>query len=226
VFRELITKECERHTRSEVDYENGASDDENERDSGHLTGHESSPSFRAAERALSAGTGNKKVPFLSEAFPLFFRPESRPVAYTGTEEMGGLVDASVPDRDRADRVDFESRYLSGAPGTTGVYGHGGVGIGFGSSAGRRIRVKAQDEGGMVTDELCDPGLIGALQHLGLNRHGEWGELDLPTAQKKGVSFGGEEIVEIPGTWGVSATPPGMTREEGDSFHSLSNMQSR
>ena len=90
---------------------------------------------------------------------------------------------------------------------------------------RRIS-EAQDEGGMVTDELCDPGLIGALQHLGLNRHGEWGELDLPTAQKKGVSFGGEEIVEIPGTWGVSATPPGMTREEGDSFHSLSNMQSR
>ena len=41
---------------------------------------------------------------------------------------------------------------------------------------------------MNEDEMGDR--LGALGHLGENRHGEWGELDLPTAQKRGVTFGG------------------------------------
>ena len=41
---------------------------------------------------------------------------------------------------------------------------------------------------------------------------QWGELDLPTAQKR-VSFGDEEVMEVPGTWGCRVIPPGMTREE-------------
>lgn len=234
VFRRLIAKECERHTASEVRYENGASDDEDADSIGRISGVPSSP-----ER-IRAGSGDpsSSIPFLSEAFPLFFRPGSRPVAYTGTEVASrglnsGLNGAGTSDDSQNhDVVDVGARYLSGAPGTTGVYGQGGVGIGFGSATiggneARSGRGRPGGDGG--NDEgpgRVSPALIGALQHLGLNRHGEWGELDLPTAQKKGVSFGGEEVVEVPGTWGVSAIPPGMTREEGDLYAAMSDMQSR
>jgi hypothetical protein len=34
------------------------------------------------------------------------------------------------------------------------------------------------------------------------------------------------VMEVPGTWGVSAIPPGMTREEGDLYAAMSDMQSR
>ena len=186
------------------------------------------------------GSGDDAIPFLSEAFPLFFRPGSRPVAYTGGQDSaegltGGSNGAGGTSFDEAlrggaDVVDVESRYLSGAPGTTGVYGQGGVGIGFGSATIGGNEARSGRAGGDGFEHEgpggVSPALIGALQHLGLNRHGEWGELDLPTAQKKGVSFGGEEVVEVPGTWGVSAIPPGMTREEGDLYAAMSDMQSR
>jgi hypothetical protein len=52
-----------------------------------------------------------------------------------------------------------------------------------------------------------------LGHLGLNRHGEWLEWDLPTSQKfpKGstFAFGGEDVFGVPGgaaVWGVSLIP--------------------
>lgn len=233
VFRRLIAKECERHTASEVDYENGASDEEEEADligASCVAGAPSSPSRIRRDSERFGSGDDAPIPFLSEAFPLFFRPKSRPVAYTGTEVVEHGLNTGLNAGLNADVVDVAARYLSGAPGTTGVYGQGGVGIGFGSATigGNEARSgRAGGDGG--NDEgpgRVSPALIGALQHLGLNRHGEWGELDLPTAQKKGVSFGGEEVVEVPGTWGVSAIPPGMTREEGDLYAAMSDMQSR
>ena len=235
VFRRFIAVECERQTASEASYENGASD-EDEADA-PAGARRLVPSY-SPER-IRGGSGDDAIPFLSEAFPLFFRPGSRPVAYTGGQDSaegfaggsngaGGTFDEAL--RGGADVVDVESRYLSGAPGTTGVYGQGGVGIGFGSATIGGNEARSGRAGGDGVEHEgpggVSPALIGALQHLGLNRHGEWGELDLPTAQKKGVSFGDEEVMEVPGTWGVSAIPPGMTREEGDLYAAMSDMQSR
>lgn len=65
-----------------------------------------------------------------------------------------------------------------------------------------------------------------------HRHGEWLEWDLPSSQKfpRGVTFGGEEIIHIPGgaaaVWGVSAVPPGTSKEEGDVYRSMNDQQSR
>ena len=87
VFRRLIAKECERHTASEVDYENGASDEEEEADligANCVAGAPSSPSRIRRDSERFGSGDDAPIPFLSEAFPLFFRPKSRPVAYTGT----------------------------------------------------------------------------------------------------------------------------------------------
>ena len=140
---------------------------------------------------------------------------------------------------------MESRYLGGAPGTTGVYGQGGTGVG--TTAGRSPPGVGGGGGGGGGGEggggggggCADGGGGGievgtALGHLCENRHGEWLEWasSLPSSQKfpRGVTFGGEEIINLPdgaaAVWGVSAVPPGMSKQEGDLYRSINDQQSR
>ena len=176
---------------------------------------------------------------LTEMFPLFFRRGQRPVAYDGGAEEDEAEDlgsnpggAARLDRRRCDRVDVASRYLGGAPGTTGVYGQGGVGLGAKRDFGLlgEVRHAAPVPGGdaYAARLNADKSPSGATCHLSANRHGEWGEMDLPSAQKRGVRFGKEagfgDAAE--GAWGVTAVPPGMSKEEGEAYVSVSAQQGR
>jgi len=93
-----------------------------------------------------------------------------------------------------------------------VYGQGGPGVGLGCS------------------RLGGAGGFGGMEgHLTTNRHGEWMAGDLASSQKRGVvgvSPGGAEVMGGGGCWGVSAVPPGMTKEEGDAYLSMTNQQGR
>ena len=229
-FEELFRRECDRSTRS------GAKDESPPPPA-------SPTSFARWESAFDHPSGEdvsarstlvelRDLPGrFHDVFPLFFRGAQRPLAYDG-----GDPSAFAPNA-REDRVDIESRYLGGAPGTTGVYGQGGVGVSerhfgrLGDLGLRRGELSFGEWGTgdaaaarMNEDEMGDR--LGALGHLGENRHGEWGELDLPTAQKRGVTFGGEEVMGASGAWGVTAVPPGMSKQEGDLYLSVSNQQGR
>ena len=141
------------------------------------------------------------------------------MAYAGTDRVGTLDFESLD----ALSVNFEQRYLGGAFGTTGVFGQGGVGLSsardFGALGDARSPLFAAAGSGPSANNATFASL-GALGHLGANRHGEWGEEDLPTAMKRLEGLSGTEA------WGVTAVPPGMTQEEGDLYRSMSNQQGR
>ena len=203
-FREMFTHECERHTRSGNDF----------------------PPDGTPEVALSSYDTDHAPDVhapggLHATFPSFFRAGEKPVMYTGSDRTRW---SSEPDAQREDQIALESRYLGGAPGTTGVYGQGGTGV------GTTVRSVWVAKGGARDD--AEMGVGTAVGHLTENRHGEWLEWDLPSSQKfgKGVTFGGEEFITSPraatAVWGVSAVPPGMSTEEGDLYCTTSNQQSR
>ena len=223
-FWEWFERECERRTRSSSDDAPKASvaDDgargTRERRSGTRDG-------RDPARRLEASFGSFEDPSvpgrLTRAFPLFFRRGEKPVAYAGTDGVAGRSDADSPTDESSLSVDFKQRYLGGAFGTTGVFGQGGVGESSARDFGALGDARSLAVAGSTANANADRGAssLGALGHLGANRHGEWGEDDLPTAMKRLEALS-------PEAWGVTAVPPGMTKEEGDLYRSMSNQQGR
>jgi hypothetical protein len=220
-FREWFERECERRTRSSsAAAPKGpvSADDGDGTRFFPVLGTRDGPGD-----AMEASFGSFEDPSvpgrLTRAFPLFFRGGEKPVAYAGTDRVGTLDFESLD----ALSVNFEQRYLGGAFGTTGVFGQGGVGLSsardFGALGDARSPLSAAAGSGPSANNATFASL-GALGHLGANRHGEWGEEDLPTAMKRLEGLSGTEA------WGVTAVPPGMTQEEGDLYRSMSNQQGR
>lgn len=213
-FKDWFERECERRTRSGHEAD-GSGEAEPSRE-------KSPPLFdfpMDADAANITSFGSFEDPTLpgrlTNAFPLFFRQGEKPVQWAGLDAVGtrgGGGDSNVlnaTNDTHAQNVmalNIEQRYLGGAFGTTGVFGQGGVGESSARDFGRLgdARLAVQTRWG------------GALGHLGANRHGEWGEEDLPTAMKK--------LNVETSSWGVTAVPPGMTKEEGASY--ASNQQGR
>ena len=222
-FKEWFEHECERRTRSGHGADTSGRDTLGSRVSrvSHGTNFSTDPPPDAPNETSFGSFEDLNTPGrLTRAFPLFFRSGEKPVAWAGVDGVGtrvGGVDAGSPGNTYTSNVmslNFEQRYLGGAFGTTGVFGQGGVGL---SSA--RDFVGLGDARSLPGDLPSAPSL-GALGHLGANRHGEWGEEDLPTAMKRvSVSSGSE-------AWGVTAVPPGMAKEEGALYASMSNQQGR
>ena len=173
--------------------------------------------------AMEASFGSFEDPSvpgrLTRAFPLFFRGGEKPVAYAGTDGVGTRDDfESSPTPSLS--VDFEQRYLGGAFGTTGVFGQGGVGESSARDFGALGDARSPVAGSPSNRNARRFASLGALGHLGANRHGEWGEEDLPSAMKRLEGLSGVEA------WGVTAVPPGMNQKEGDLYRSMSNQQGR
>jgi hypothetical protein len=142
------------------------------------------------------------------------------VAYAGTDGVVGTRDDFESSPTPSLSVDFEQRYLGGAFGTTGVFGQGGVGESSARDFGALGDARSPLAGSPSNRNARRFASLGALGHLGANRHGEWGEEDLPSAMKRLEGLSGAEA------WGVTAVPPGMTKEEGDLYRSMSNQQGR
>ena len=220
-FREWFERECERRTRSSsAAAPKGpvSADDGDGTRSFPVLGTRDGPGD-----AMEASFGSFEDPSvpgrLTRAFPLFFRGGEKPVAYAGTDGVGTRDDfESSPTPSLS--VDFEQRYLGGAFGTTGVFGQGGVGESSARDFGALGDARSPLAGSPSNRNARRFASLGALGHLGANRHGEWGEEDLPSAMKRLEGLSGAEA------WGVTAVPPGMTKEEGDLYRSMSNQQGR
>ena len=219
-FREWFERECERRTRSSADDASPPAFSADGVDAGaSRRGHQGGRETPHLEASFGSFEDPSVPGRLTRAFPLFFRGGEKPVAYAGTDRVGTLDFESLD----ALSVNFEQRYLGGAFGTTGVFGQGGVGLSsardFGALGDARSPLSAAAGSGPSANNATFASL-GALGHLGANRHGEWGEEDLPTAMKRLEGLSGTEA------WGVTAVPPGMTQEEGDLYRSMSNQQGR
>ena len=220
-FREWFERECERRTRSSsAAAPKGpvSADDGDGTRSFPVLGTRDGPGD-----AMEASFGSFEDPSvpgrLTRAFPLFFRGGEKPVAYAGTDGVGTRDDfESSPTPSLS--VDFEQRYLGGAFGTTGVFGQGGVGESSARDFGALGDARSPLAGSPSNRNDRRFASLGALGHLGANRHGEWGEEDLPSAMKRLEGLSGAEA------WGVTAVPPGMNQKEGDLYRSMSNQQGR
>ena len=219
-FREWFERECERRTRSSsaAAPETFSADDGDGTRSFPVLGTRDGPGD-----AMEASFGSFEDPSvpgrLTRAFPLFFRGGEKPVAYAGTDGVGTRDDfESSPTPSLS--VDFEQRYLGGAFGTTGVFGQGGVGESSARDFGALGDARSPVAGSPSNRNARRFASLGALGHLGANRHGEWGEEDLPSAMKRLEGLSGAEA------WGVTAVPPGMNQKEGDLYRSMSNQQGR
>lgn len=221
-FREWFERECERRTRSSsAAAPKGpvSADDGDGTRSFPVLGTRDGPGD-----AMEASFGSFEDPSvpgrLTRAFPLFFRGGEKPVAYAGTDGVVGTRDDFESSPTPSLSVDFEQRYLGGAFGTTGVFGQGGVGESSARDFGALGDARSPLAGSPSNRNARRFASLGALGHLGANRHGEWGEEDLPSAMKRLEGLSGAEA------WGVTAVPPGMTKEEGDLYRSMSNQQGR
>ena len=221
-FREWFERECERRTRSSsAAAPKGpvSADDGDGTRSFPVLGTRDGPGD-----AMEASFGSFEDPSvpgrLTRAFPLFFRGGEKPVAYAGTDGVVGTRDDFESSPTPSLSVDFEQRYLGGAFGTTGVFGQGGVGESSARDFGALGDARSPLAGSPSNRNARRFASLGALGHLGANRHGEWGEEDLPSAMKRLEGLSGAEA------WGVTAVPPGMTQEEGDLYRSMSNQQGR
>ncbi len=221
-FREWFERECERRTRSSsAAAPKGpvSADDGDGTRSFPVLGTRDGPGD-----AMEASFGSFEDPSvpgrLTSAFPLFFRGGEKPVAYAGTDGVVGTRDDFESSPTPSLSVDFEQRYLGGAFGTTGVFGQGGVGESSARDFGALGDARSPLAGSPSNRNARRFASLGALGHLGANRHGEWGEEDLPSAMKRLEGLSGAEA------WGVTAVPPGMTKEEGDLYRSMSNQQGR
>ena len=221
-FREWFERECERRTRSSsAAAPKGpvSADDGDGTRSFPVLGTRDGPGD-----AMEASFGSFEDPSvpgrLTRAFPLFFRGGEKPVAYAGTDGVVGTRDDFESSPTPSLSVDFEQRYLGGAFGTTGVFGQGGVGESSARDFGALGDARSPVAGSPSNRNDRRFASLGALGHLGANRHGEWGEEDLPSAMKRLEGLSGAEA------WGVTAVPPGMTKEEGDLYRSMSNQQGR
>ena len=221
-FREWFERECERRTRSSsAAAPKGpvSADDGDGTRSFPVLGTRDGPGD-----AMEASFGSFEDPSvpgrLTRAFPLFFRGGEKPVAYAGTDGVVGTRDDFESSPTPSLSVDFEQRYLGGAFGTTGVFGQGGVGESSARDFGALGDARSPLAGSPSNRNARRFASLGALGHLGANRHGEWGEEDLPSAMKRLEGLSGAEA------WGVTAVPPGMTKEEGDMYRSMSNQQGR
>ena len=220
-FREWFERECERRTRSSsaAAPETFSADDGDGTRSFPVLGTRDGPGD-----AMEASFGSFEDPSvpgrLTRAFPLFFRGGEKPVAYAGTDGVVGTRDDFESSPTPSLSVDFEQRYLGGAFGTTGVFGQGGVGESSARDFGALGDARSPVAGSPSNRNARRFASLGALGHLGANRHGEWGEEDLPSAMKRLEGLSGAEA------WGVTAVPPGMTKEEGDLYRSMSNQQGR
>jgi len=221
-FREWFERECERRTRS-----SSAAAPKGPVSADDGDGTRSFPVLGTREGpgdAMEASFGSFEDPSvpgrLTRAFPLFFRGGEKPVAYAGTDGVVGTRDDFESSPTPSLSVDFEQRYLGGAFGTTGVFGQGGVGESSARDFGALGDARSPLAGSPSNRNARRFASLGALGHLGANRHGEWGEEDLPSAMKRLEGLSGAEA------WGVTAVPPGMTKEEGDLYRSMSNQQGR
>jgi len=221
-FREWFERECERRTRS-----SSAAAPKGPVSADDGDGTRSSPVLGTRDGpgdAMEASFGSFEDPSvpgrLTRAFPLFFRGGEKPVAYAGTDGVVGTRDDFESSPTPSLSVDFEQRYLGGAFGTTGVFGQGGVGESSARDFGALGDARSPLAGSPSNRNARRFASLGALGHLGANRHGEWGEEDLPSAMKRLEGLSGAEA------WGVTAVPPGMTKEEGDLYRSMSNQQGR
>ena len=220
-FREWFERECERRTRS-----SSAAAPKGPVSADDGDGTRSFPVLgtRDGPGAMEASFGSFEDPSvpgrLTRAFPLFFRGGEKPVAYAGTDGVVGTRDDFESSPTPSLSVDFEQRYLGGAFGTTGVFGQGGVGESSARDFGALGDARSPLAGSPSNRNARRFASLGALGHLGANRHGEWGEEDLPSAMKRLEGLSGAEA------WGVTAVPPGMTKEEGDLYRSMSNQQGR
>jgi serine/threonine protein kinase len=221
-FREWFERECERRTRSSsAAAPKGpvSADDGDGTRSFPVLGTRDGPGD-----AMEASFGSFEDPSvpgrLTRAFPLFFRGGEKPVAYAGTDGVVGTRDDFESSPTPSLSVYFEQRYLGGAFGTTGVFGQGGVGESSARDFGALGDARSPLAGSPSNRNARRFASLGALGHLGANRHGEWGEEDLPSAMKRLEGLSGAEA------WGVTAVPPGMTKEEGDLYRSMSNQQGR
>jgi len=221
-FREWFERECERRTRSSsAAAPKGpvSADDGDGTRSFPVLGTRDGPGD-----AMEASFGSFEDPSvpgrLTRAFPLFFRGGEKPVAYAGTDGVVGTRDDFESSPTPSLSVDFEQRYLGGAFGTTGVFGQGGVGESSARDFGALGDARSPLAGSPSNRNARRFASLGALGHLGANRHGEWGEEDLPSAMKRLEGLSGAEA------WGVTAVPPGMNQKEGDLYRSMSNQQGR
>jgi hypothetical protein len=220
-FREWFERECERRTRSSSATAPKAFSAEDGDGTRYfpVLGTRDGPGD-----AMEASFGSFEDPSvpgrLTRAFPLFFRGGEKPVAYAGTDGVVGTRDDFESSPTPSLSVDFEQRYLGGAFGTTGVFGQGGVGESSARDFGALGDARSPLAGSPSNRNARRFASLGALGHLGANRHGEWGEEDLPSAMKRLEGLSGAEA------WGVTAVPPGMTKEEGDLYRSMSNQQGR